>query len=98
MHRKVCFPKESKTCTPKITGIFLYVCCINKLESITCNVRSLAVSIRLSCIGACTALVETLPVFAEAEGFSANGSAECGGIRPLLLPIPTKYGDCLHLL
>lgn len=66
---KVCFPKESKTCTPKITGIFLYVCCINKLESIMCNVRSRAVSIRLSCIGACTALVETLPAFAEARVF-----------------------------
>lgn len=89
---KVCFPKESKTYTPKITEIFLYVCCINNLESIIFDVRSRAVYISLSCIGACTALVEILPVFAETiEGFSANASAECGGIRPLLLPVPTKY-------
>lgn len=73
--------------------------CINKLESIICNVRSQAVYIRLSSIGACTALVETLPMFAEAiEGFSANGSVECGGIRPLLLPMPTKYESSASLI
>lgn len=68
------------------------MCGINNLESIIFNVRSQAVCISLSCIRACTALVEKLPVFAETiEGFSANASAECGEISPLLLPVPTKY-------
>lgn len=68
------------------------MCCINNLESIIFNVRSQAVYISLSCIGACTALVEKLHVLAETiEGFSANASAECGEIRPLLLPVPIKY-------
>lgn len=92
----MCFPEKSKTYTSKVTEIFLYVCCINNLESIILNVRSQDVYIRLICIGACTALVEILPVFAETiEGFSASASAECGGIRPLLNPVPTER---LHLL
>lgn len=88
----MCFPKESKNYTPKIAEIFLYVRHINNLESIIFNGRSRAVYIKLSYTGAYIALAEILPVFAETiEGFSASASAECGGIRPLLLPMPTKY-------
>lgn len=90
---KVCFPKKSKTYTSKVTAIFFYMCW---LESIIFNVRSQTVYIKLSCTGACTALAEILPVFAETiEGFSTNASVECGGIRPLLLPVPTKYSVCI---